>query len=574
MDLSRFKHRARFETTASVKALTETDTLVSKASLAPLKGLLPAGVDPEASPDLLYISSNGAVAGLCNKNGSAVSNETALAIHRSCVHKYINVDHDREQVVGVILYPGLTRFGTNEPITDEEAAALKEPFNMAFAGVLWTVINPMLARYIRQQGEAADPLSMSWEVAFSDYDIGIGPRDVNKARVVPSTDASFGSYDRLLRDNGGDGRDPRGDEVYRIIKGDAIVLGYSIVGNPAAEVKGILPIEKASTGITVAQTQAVEKALAEINAVFQLSDERQKGFRQELFKLAEADKALAVSFKDLTDAIANADAATLEAGASVVALTAVVEASCKKNEEKNATPSLPSVTPNTAPMKIESIEQLESALGKHEATAAVVDFVKAIKDASVKFSEEIKAKEDLVKNAELAKAANEERANKLQASVESLKKELDEVKASQEAAEANQKFQERMASFDEEFDLDDEDRQILASQIKNLDDATFETFAKSCKKLMAGKSKAAKKANPFDKKEKEDDKEGKKEEKEECASVKEALASVKEENGQAALPNGVVAAEDLKAKMAAAFQGSFKINGQTVAERKAAKTKK
>ncbi len=232
-------------------------------------------------------------------------------------------------------------------------------------------------------------------------------------------------------------------------------------------------------------------------------------------------------------------------------------------------------------MKIETVEQLESALGKHEATAAAVDFVKAIKEASEKFEKEIKAKDDLVKNAEIAKEQNEKLATDLKASLDEVKKELAQVRATQEAAELNTKFQDRMASFDEEFELDDEDRSILATQIKNLDDAAFETFAKSCKKLMAGKSKKApKKTSKDDDKKKDDTKDGvdpdepDDDDAKAKIDVKAALASVTEDKNQTKVPNGAQVDEDFKARINASLAGSFKIDGQTVAERQATRASK
>jgi len=510
MDVGKFKYTAKFDAIAHVFAPSDEDVRIAKASLEPLRNLLPVGVDPEDSPDLLYYASNGAVAGLCNRNGDSVSNGTALAIHKTCVNKPVSVEHNRDHVIGVILYPGLSRFGSNEPVTEEQAAVLKEPFNMSFAGVLWKVVNPMVSKYITQQAGSSsnDSLSMSWEIAFSDFDIGVGGPNLFDAKVVSASDPIFGAYEKLLRQNGGKGQDASGKELFRIIKGDAIILGYSVVSSPAAHVRGILPIEKA-----------------------------------------------------IIPALIPAPVNTVES------------ASSQKSEKSYITPSNVSVTINTVkPMKIENLEQIESQwaeIRQLESSAAVVDFVKAIQTASEQFAKDAKAKEDLVKNAELAKAENEKRAQELQASLDSVKKELGEVRAAQEAAVANQKFQDRMTSFDEQFDLDDEDRKIIASDIKELDDAAFETYAKKCEKLMAAKKKGAKSKATDDK-----DEDDKKDQSKDNFDAKAAVASVKEDASQTKLPNTVVVSEDLKQQIKAAFEGSVKLDGKTLAERRASKTKK
>ena len=51
-----------------------------------------------------------------------------------------------------------------------------------------------------------------------------------------------------------------------------------------------------------------------------------------------------------------------------------------------------------------------------------------------------------------------------------------------------------MASFDEEFDLSNEDRQVLAADIKDLNDETFAAYKNKMAVLMKEKSKTAKKA--------------------------------------------------------------------------------
>ncbi len=585
MELKDFKYRSTFTALANVVAPTEQDRFIAKASLEPLKGLLPTDVNPDNDPDLLYISCNGAVGGLCNKNGDAVSNATALAINGSAKNKYISVEHDREKVVGVILYPGLTRYGSNEPLTPEVAATLNEPFNMAFAGVLWKVISPMLSKYIVNQGGSIgqDALSMSWEIAFDSYDIGVGSRNIFDAKVVKADDATFGVYEKCLRQNGGKGTDASGKEVFRIINGDAIILGYSVVPNPAAEVKGILPVEKTDT------------ALAGINEIFKLSDEKLKEFSATLFKTAkergitleQVDTAFAVSAQQLAEAMNRTGDAAADAGLAVETLTAAVaafsqggpfvKASVQKSEEKNITPPIPGVTLNThQSMKIDSLEQLNSnwaEIRKCETAASVADFVKAIKDGSDKYMADLKAQEDLLKNAELAKAANEKRSAELKASLDEVKKELAEVRSAQQAAETNQKFQERMASFDETFDLDDEDRAFIAKDVKDLDDESFAAYSKKCEKVMAAKKK---KAPPFKKGDdkKDDDADDAKAAELKAAEIKAALASVKEGDDQKKLPNGVAVDEDVAQQMATAFGASMKIDGKTVAERKAARTAK
>jgi hypothetical protein len=82
-----------------------------------------------------------------------------------------------------------------------------------------------------------------------------------------------------------------------------------------------------------------------------------------------------------------------------------------------------------------------------------------------------------------------------------MKEELEKVKNSLATLEEEkvakireEVFNVRMASFDEEYELSDEDRQILATDIKDLNDETFAAYKNKMTVLMKEKNKAAKKA--------------------------------------------------------------------------------
>ena len=534
---TKFKFRSTFVCEASVHAPSEDELKVAKASLDGLRQLLPADIDPEADPDLLYISGDGALGGKVNRNRDGITKETAVAIHKSSRNKFINAEHDRGSILGVVLYPALTKLDTHEILTDEQALASDEPFNMSFAGVLWKVVSPMISQYIAKQGDSTDKtvLSLSWEIAFSRYSCLVGGDEIAKGRLIPMEDPSFALYDKMLVQNGGKGVDAKGTNVSRVIEGDAIILGFGIVSQPAAHVKGILPIEKAAPAAPV----SVELSATQIDAI-----------AESLKKKIQDSEAAKKSAVEAVLPLKTEAAAPSQTAASVPPVAEIFR-----------TPTNTRVTP-TIHMKIETVEQLTAnweEIRKLETAASVADFVKAIKDGSDKYMADLKAQEDLLKNAELAKAANEKRASELQASLDKVQKELAEVRASQEAIQANQKFQERMAAFDEKFDLDDEDRALLTKDIKDLDDDAFAAYAKKCDKLMAAKSKkAAAEAAEVAAKD---------------AAIKAAVASIKEVGGQVTLPNGVAVDQDALQQMNAAFGASLKIDGKTVEERKAARAK-
>lgn len=484
---------------------------------------------------------------MINKNGDGITNETALAIYKTAKLKFVSVEHDRDQVVGAILYPGLSRFGSSEVLTEAEAATLQEPVNMSFAGILWKVINPMIAKYITNMTDGGDSLSVSWEIAFSAYNIAVGSKNLFDAKIITPEDASFGAYDKLLVSSGGNGRAPNGDPVFRVISGNPIILGYSVVTAPAAEVKGILPITKAAEPvIPVEATPSLAEATPEVTP--------------EVAAEASVEKP----------------AETIAPPLSEPLLAAASENISHKSQEKNITSANPRVNLNRPnPMDIKTISDIEqnwAEICKMEATASVALIQEAIKKGSEEYITKIEAEKALVKTAEEAKASAEKRASELEVTVAEVRKQLEELTQRAAASELAAKYQERMASFDEEFDLDDEDRQIIASDIKELSDEAFEAYAKKCKKLMAGKAKKG--GNPFAKKE-EDKKEGKDcckatddkdaDDAKASADIKSAIASVKADGSSDAAPiNGVQVDQDLYAQMAAAFGASFKLDGKAL----------
>lgn len=146
-------------------------------------------------------------------------------------------------------------------------------------------------------------------------------------------------------------------------------------------------------------------------------------------------------------------------------------------------------------MKITKIEDITDSLLKEATASSVVDFIaEEIKKVSDKFVAEKAEKETAVK-------AATEKAEAAIAEQETLKKQLAEVneklsaiQAEQEAKAKEDTFNMRMAALDSEYDLEDEDRKIIAKQLKDLSEEAFVEYKNSLAVLMKEKSKAFKKA--------------------------------------------------------------------------------
>ena len=98
---------------------------------------------------------------------------------------------------------------------------------------------------------------------------------------------------------------------------------------------------------------------------------------------------------------------------------------------------------------------------------------------------------------------------------------------------AAERFNERMSAFDAEYELDDESRQVIASDIADLDDDSFAAYKNKMAVFMKNKKKG-------------EMKDEKKEEAKSSASVDEVLdnASEKGEKTAAAIAATSIASED------------------------------
>jgi hypothetical protein len=255
-----FKYTSKFSIKAS---FTKKDFLfgslaskqnISQEVLKDLKQLLPDKQEIKENPDLIYTCFNAAVANLINLNGDGILTDTALSIARYFKNKPMNIEHNRGEVVGYITNFGFSTFGENKIITPDELKESKDPFNIALAAVVWKVVNPYFAEYLNSYA-SGDPyiykdVSTSWEIGFNDYIIAVGSKNLNKAKFVTDKEA-IARMDEYLTCNGGTGFTKNGEEIYRVIVGEARPLGCAFTSNPAAAVQGIALASDSPTKVKV-----------------------------------------------------------------------------------------------------------------------------------------------------------------------------------------------------------------------------------------------------------------------------------------------------------------------------------
>ena len=408
----------------------EKDKYLSMASAEQLKKFIPE-IDLQDNIDLLPIAFDACVVNRVNKNGDVIDGETAAKIAKNFINKPINIEHNRNTVVGCILSYAFTEFGSSNKIEEKDIDKIKGPFNITLGGLVWKIVNQDLADKIE---EANDPtsesymsISASWELGFDDFNIIVleeNEKNIENGNFI--TDAS--EVDKIkdsLRGFGGSGKLENGKYVYRQVAGKVLPLGVGLTLNPAADVKGV-----------VTKDTEIDLSLKE-------------------------DKA---SANENNQNISSQDG--------------------KLNVKKDI-----------IYMKISKIEQITDQLLKEVTASSITEFIAdEIKKVSDEFIAEKAQKETDLKAASEKLATMSSEHDGVKKQIEELNKKLVALEAEKEAKAKQEAFTLRMATLDEEFELSDEDRQVLAADIKDLNEEAFSAYKNKMSVLMKEKNKAAKKA--------------------------------------------------------------------------------
>lgn len=410
---------------------------IAKASADKLKNLLPKDFDFEASYDILGVAFNAYTPNLGNKNGHMISGEKGIAIAKSFKGKYINIEHERKNVVGCITDYGFSSFPDDQPIaeaTARELAAEGKVFNVVLSGIVWRAVNPDFADAVSESGDATSDkfgsISASWEVAFKEFNIAKGSKYLKECEIVDGE--AVNELKGRLKTFGGNGADENGEPVYLNLTGETILsLGIGLTETPAAEVKGIITTDN--------------------------SDEEQVNLK--LVKVgAEED-----------------------------------EKKCDKIQLENVIKEEASIN---LIMKITDIKDINENSIKELSASAVTDFIaEKIAENSEAWKKQVDEKETLATNLNEQIAQLQAQLDELKKSKEDSEVSLNELKNQIAAKEAEEVFQARMASIDSEYDLTDEDREIIAEDLKIVaNEEDFQKWFKKFSTLASAKSKSAKKA--------------------------------------------------------------------------------
>lgn len=160
-----------------------------------------------------------------------------------------------------------------------------------------------------------------------------------------------------------------------------------------------------------------------------------------------------------------------------------VELNSSQNNKNN-------VKINKVMKKIDSIKDINDESLQELSASSISDFIESeLEKAAEQYKKEMT-------EAEEALNAATEKADTLQKEHEELSKEITEVKSSLETLEkanqdreAEEKFNQRMSLLDDTYELADEDRAILASDIKEMEEEVFSSYQEKLSVLLKEKNK-------------------------------------------------------------------------------------
>lgn len=513
----------------------EKDQYLAQASLADVGKFIP-NIDTEKNLDLLPVAFNACVVNRVNKNGDVIDTPTALAMYQEFINKPINVEHDRKKVIGVILTAGFSEFGTDKPLSPNDVKDLTKPFNITLGGVIWKLVSPELSDLIEESNDESSKhykeVSASWELGFTAYRIALmegGKKNLAEATKIISDPEEIKQAQNKLVALGGDGK-YNDMFAYRMPSYDVLPLGIGFTEKPAAEVKGVAVPQKEEVG-----------------------QEKKQAFSKPALDEKEP--------KPVTIPIPTES--------NKVGIKYDSQEVTYKTENKISQSSETNVNQGKTIM-FKTIKDITDESLKQATASAVTEFIAAeLKKGSDDFETQKNAL-----NTKLAKA--EEEGKKANEALAELKKQVEALSKEKADREAVEKFNARMSEVVASFELDDEVRALVASELKAI--ASDEDYAKwlsKSKVLLKGFAKKAKDDKKDDKK-KDDDKDDAKaakskadmedgdgdEAKKKKAKASEATASqvvndaidnAKKDEGKT-LPNGsTAAAPTMREKYAQAF---------------------
>lgn len=417
--MKEFLYKTKFDVSIRQCKIGE-NSFISKASLDNLKNLLPShNIDLEKNIDLLGVAFDAAVVNQFNRNDDGISSETAVQIAPYFLHKPTNIEHNKKQIVGHIVSAGFSSWGENVPMSNQEVIDTNGLVNLSLGAVIYKLV----------------------DAKFTDL-------------IYKSTSEDSGLF-------------------------NTISASWELGFNEYVLAVGSMNLNEAEI---ISKPKHIEELKSRLRA-YGGNGKTEDGSK--IYRLVKGNVyPLGIGFT--ANPAANVKGLLLDDG------SAAEEISFKDKRDKKV---FAMNTKNISQFKIKDVNttksmDLETFLSELKASLTEKKFSEeAIAGMTSTFADAIRQKDEEYRVTKAEKDASETKAKELLASVETLQKELSEtrvkiqeIEAAQETEKAVARFNERMQVLDEAYALEDEDRKIIASDLKAVD-ATEEAFAAYQEKL-------------------------------------------------------------------------------------------
>ena len=429
-----FKYKTSFSSSIKPLVSEEKDEYLALAALSSIGDFIP-DIDTEKNIDILPIAFNAFVANRVNKNGDVINTEAAIEISNSFINKPINVEHNRTSIIGTILKAGYSEFGTDRPLTEDQVKDMKGPFNVTLGGVVWRMVNPELSDLIERSSDPTSEdylsVSASWELGFSEY---------NLVALQP-----------------GEKNIENGDFITNIDEIEALEANLTSLGGDGVLENGKFVYRHVVGEIIPLGIGLTESPAADVQGVASKRSEELKA--AEVISTPENDTEKTIS----------------------------------QNSVKNV-----KNTNNTEEkvMKINNIKDITDSNLEKLSASAISDFIEEeLKDASEKFAAEKRQVQDSLDESKEAHEALSKENQEMKQSLEGVQAELNTLLEEKDSREKQESFNVRMSKMDEAYELNDEDREVIASDIKDMNDEDFEAYEKKMAVLLSAKNREQIKAS-------------------------------------------------------------------------------
>ncbi len=583
--MKEYKHKISFAAKILPIDSEKREKVVSFASKnSNLSKLIPKEVNLTQNIGFQLFEAEAFVANKLNLNSDGVKTAEAIKLKESLPLGFIDLEHKREKLVGVIADSTYIDYETGKELSEAQIKDMTEPFSVAITGIIWRAANPEIADAIQninnKESNLKDEVFASWEVCFDNFDLLVIDKDkfdFIEGKLI--TDKSeIDKLSKKLQCYGGNGLTDEGKKIGRIPIDDVVGLGIGLVQNPAGQVSPIAVNDKIESSASINLSESLIeklKSLPETGMGYQICDiEMEDGSiiaNISIHNCSILSKELNINeIKDIklseskADIIINKDVILKELKNVTKEEWEMVWPSNDKNQQNNeksenkisqAAKPVVNDTDNILPnkMKIEKFEQLTDENLKEVKSVAELKEIFAssakdlldnkIKEISKDYTDKLSEKDIAIKAAQDAQANLDKSVKELNDKLSKASQDLEKLQNESKQREQLEAFSARMGTIEEGFDLDDKQKEIVANKVKTLgNDEEFNKYLAEIEVLLAAKKKASKKNDKKDPDNDGDDDSSKKGDTDKDFAgkdKKEAKASVDDKDAiDAALKNG------------------------------------